>query len=50
MHLMDQGIIRITFKIGIFREGPRTGEIHDHGTSFEIQEQDFTQLFTKINL
>ncbi len=50
MHLMDQGIIRITFKIGIFREGPRTGEIHDRGTSFEIQEYDFTQLFTKINI
>lgn len=50
MQLVEQGIIRITFKIGVFREGPRTSEIHDHGTSFKIQEQDFTKLFTKINL
>ena len=43
-------MIRITFKIGIFREGVRTGEIHDRGTSFEIQESNFEKLFIKISL
>ena len=48
LKLMEQGMIRITFKIGVFREGVRTGEIHDRGTSFEIQELNFEKLFNKI--
>ena len=47
---MEQGIIRITFKIGVYREGEKKGEIHDRGTSFEIQEKDLQKLFHCINL
>lgn len=50
LRLIEQGIVRVTFKIGIFREGPRTGEIHDRGTSFEIQEENINKLFDRICL
>lgn len=50
LRLIEQGIIRVTFKIGVFRDGPRAGEIHDHGTSFEIQEENINRLFTRICL
>ena len=43
--LIEQGIIRVTFKIGIFKKGKRKGQIHDHGTSFCIKEQNLTKLF-----
>lgn len=46
---IEDGIIRITFKIGIFRNGPRIGQIHDHGTSFDIRESDILKLYNRIN-
>ncbi len=50
LFLMEQGVIRITFKIGVFREGPRMDEIHDRGTSFEIEEQNIQKLFNQLNI
>lgn len=47
-NLIEQGKIRITFHIGVFYSGKRYGQIHDHGTSFEIKEQDLDLLFNKI--
>lgn len=50
LKLIEHGIIRVTFKIGVFRDGPREGEIHDRGTSFEIQEENINELFNKIDI
>lgn len=50
IELIEDGTIRITFKIGIFKKGPRAGELHDRGTSFEIQEIDMLKLFDKIDV
>ncbi len=50
LKLMEEGKIRITFKIGIFREGNRKGEIHDRGTGFEIKEENLEKLFRKIKI
>ena len=50
LKLIEQGIIRITFKIGVFREGMRKGETHDRGTGFEIQETDLEKLFSLIKI
>lgn len=50
LKLMEQGIIRVTFKIGVFRQGKRKGEIHDRGTGFEIQEINIQNLFNTINI
>ena len=46
--LIEKGIIRVNFKIGVFRSGSRKGEIHDHGTGFEIKKQDLEKLYCKI--
>ena len=45
--LLNQGIIRIKLKIGVYREGPKKGQIYDHGTSFEIEEENIDKMFTK---
>lgn len=46
--LIEDGVIRITFKIGIFKSGERKGQIHDHGTGFDINKKDFIKLYTLI--
>ena len=43
--LIEQGIIRITFKIEVFKTGKRKGQIHDHGTSFDIEECNLLKLY-----
>lgn len=48
IELMEQGIIRITFKIGVFKNGPKKGKIHDHGTGFDINENNLLLLYTHI--
>lgn len=50
IRLIEDGTIRVTFKIGVFRKGIRAGELHDRGTSFEIQEIDMFKLFDKIEV
>lgn len=45
MHLIDIGYIRVVFKIGVFRTGERKGEIHDHGTSFQIGQDNLSFLY-----
>lgn len=48
LNLLEEGMIRITFKLGIYRSKDKLGEIHDRGTSFEIQEENFEKLFIKL--
>lgn len=43
--LLETGIIRVTFKINVFLSGKRQGEIHDHGTGFDIKESDLLKLY-----
>ena len=43
--LLEKGIIRVTFKINVFLSGRRQGEIHDHGTGFDIKESDLLKLY-----
>lgn len=49
IYLLENGIIRITFKMSIFRTGLKCGQIHNHGTSFDIKEEDLLKLFNKID-
>lgn len=46
--LIDEGKIRVSFKISTYRDGNRKGETCDHGTSFEILEENLSELFAKI--
>lgn len=48
--LIEKGKIRITFKIGVFLSGKRIGEIHDHGTGFDIDKNDIELLYNKIQV
>lgn len=49
INLLEKGIIRITFKLGVFRSGDTIGKLHNHGTSFDIIENDLVKLFNKID-
>ena len=44
---IEQGNIRVTFKINAILSGKNKGKTHDHGTSFEIQEKDLEKIFYK---
>lgn len=45
---IDKGIIKVTFKINVFKEGPKKGQIKDHGTSFDIPEENLDKIYYKI--
>lgn len=47
INLLERGIIRVNFKLNIKTKGDKIGQIHDHGTSFDIQEHDILKLFDK---
>lgn len=48
LYLIEKGYIRVTFRIGVFKNGKRYGEIYDHGTNFSIDDADIPKLFRKI--
>ena len=48
LYLLDIGYICINIKIGIYKSGPRVGQIHDHGTGFQILSSNLDKLFDKI--
>ena len=48
LYLIEEGIIRVTFRISYFKDEERFGNIHDRGTTFEIREDDLTKLFDEI--
>jgi len=50
LKLIESGVIRVAFKLSYYKSGEHYGEIHDHGTTFEIQEQDIEKLFESIYL
>lgn len=48
LFLLEKGIIRVSFKVGVYRSGPKRGKYYDHGTSFEIQSDDIDCLFYNL--
>ena len=48
LELLEKGIIMITFTVGVFREGKRKGQIHNHGTAFRISREHLGKLFSQI--
>lgn len=48
INAIEEGKISITFKIGYYKTGERTGKIHDRGTSFDIMENDLVKIYQKI--
>lgn len=48
LELIEKGIIKVTFKIGVVRNGERKGEINDHGTSFSISKKNLSKLYNVL--
>lgn len=41
----ENGNLRITFKIGVIKNGPKKGQIKNHGTSFDINQSKLEGVF-----
>lgn len=48
LNSLENGEIRISFKIGVIRTGPKQGKICDHGTSFDIDISKIEKIYNKI--
>ncbi len=47
LKLIEDGTIRVTFKVDFHRKEPKIGLIDDKGVSFEIQELELERLYNK---
>lgn len=50
LNLLDIGIIKLDFKVDIYKDKQNYGKTYDHGCSFRIQEQDITKLYDIIEV
>ncbi|MCM1370329.1 MAG: MvaI/BcnI family restriction endonuclease [Clostridium sp.] len=50
IHLIENGTIKISFNIGIYKTEKNFGKTFDHGTNFTIPRYAIAKLFTKINI
>lgn len=50
LNLLDKGYIKVGIKLGVFRNEKRYGELHDHGTGFEINSKDIKMLYNEIKI
>lgn len=50
LNLLNKSIIKICFKVGVYKKGKKIGNVYDHGTGFEISKKDLLKLYEKINL
>lgn len=48
VNLLEKGIIKIDFKIGISKDKEMFGKICDHGTAFKIEERNLEMMFNVI--
>lgn len=45
LKLLEDGIIKLNFKVDIYKDDRNYGKIYDHGCAFRIQEKDITKLY-----
>ncbi len=48
LHLLEIGIINVNFSIDIYKDVDRYGQMHDHGTSFDINKEHLNKLLNQI--
>ena len=48
IELINEGVIKITFKIGVVRYGKKKGKTDNHGTSFSISRENLNKLYDDI--
>ncbi len=46
--MIEMGLIKITFKLNVYRDIKRMGKIHDRGTAFSIASKNIDMLFDSI--
>ena len=47
---IEQGTIKVTFKIGIFKSGKRVGQTHDRGTDFSLKIENIENIYERLDL
>ena len=50
LELIENGTIKICFKLSVYPEGIKEGKIDNHGTDFSIKEENIEKLFTRIDI
>lgn len=50
IRLLKRGQIRISFTLGVYKSGSKSGKMHDHGTQFSIRKEKIKLLFDEIEL
>ena len=48
VELLEQGIIKIIFKIGVYKKGKKRGKMHNRGVVFTISRNNLKLLFKNI--
>lgn len=48
--LIEKGVIRVTFMIGLHKSGKRLGQTHDRGTTFTINDKYINELYERIDI
>ena len=49
-NLIEKGIVKISFNVGVYKTGQKKGKYYDHGTSFNILKKDITKLYNEIKI
>ena len=50
LDLIENGTIKVCFKIDVYASGIKKGKVDNHGTDFSIKEDDIEKLFTKVDI
>lgn len=45
---IENGLIAVDLRLGVYRSGKRKGKTHDHGTGFRIKKENFDKLFNTV--
>lgn len=48
--LLKKGNIKLTFRIGIYKDSRKLGNLYDHGSSFNIKTKNLEKLFQKVSI
>lgn len=50
LKLIEDGTIKVCFKLDIYPTGIKEGKINNHGTDFSIKEENIEKLFDKVDI
>ena len=49
LNLLENGIIKISINVGLYKTGDKKGKYNDHGTSFSILKKDINKLYNELH-